>query len=79
MRCYDCAVEGKAEEAVGVCMSCGRATCLAHGTMQHLPQYRRSTGGIGGPMIRLPVDRSRLVCNDCAASADPVGADADLS
>jgi len=66
MRCYDCAVEGKVEEAVGVCLSCGRATCLAHGTMQHVPQYRRSEGGIGGPMLRLPRDRPRWVCHECA-------------
>ena len=68
MRCYDCALEAKAEEAVGVCRSCGRATCLAHGTMQRLPQYRRSEAGIGGPMVRLPEDKPRWVCHECEAA-----------
>jgi hypothetical protein len=69
MRCYDCAIEGKAEEAVGVCTSCGRATCLEHGKVQHVPQYRRSQGGIGGPIVRAGVDRTRWVCRECKASA----------
>ena len=70
MKCYDCAVEGRAEDAVAICRSCGRATCLAHGTLQRLPQFRRSTGGIGGPLIRLPKDRAEWLCHDCAGVSE---------
>jgi hypothetical protein len=68
MHCHACAVEGKSEPAVGLCTGCGRAVCLEHSVVRRTPQYRRSTGGIGGPMIRLPVDRSRLLCTDCDAA-----------
>lgn len=68
MKCYDCTTEGKPEDAVAVCRSCGRATCLAHGTMRHLPQYRRSEAGIGGPIVRLPADKPRWLCHECEAA-----------
>ena len=73
MRCHACAVSDKTEPAVGMCASCGRAVCLEHSVVRHIPQYRRSSGGIGGPMIRLPVDRRRLLCTECEAADTAAG------
>jgi len=74
MQCHACAVGGKSEPAVGMCASCGRAVCLEHSVVRHIPQYRRSAGGIGGPLIRLPVDRTRLLCSECEAANRAAGA-----
>jgi len=70
MKCYDCAVNDGVAEAVGICSICGRAVCLKHATMQHLPQHRVSEAGIGGPIVRLPHDRPRLVCQECDAAVE---------
>ena len=65
MNCYDCAMEGNATPAVGVCVLCGAAVCTDHAVRQRLPQWRTSGGGIGGPAVRAPHDRRRLVCELC--------------
>ena len=68
MKCYDCATDDRVAEAVGICSICGRAVCLNHATMQHLPQHRVSEAGIGGPIVRLPQERPRLVCQECGTA-----------
>jgi hypothetical protein len=68
MNCYDCGTEGKMQDAVAVCRSCGRATCMAHGMMQRVPQYRQSEGGIGGPVVRLGANRPCWLCRECEAA-----------
>ena len=71
MNCYDCAANGAAQSAVGICALCGAAVCSDHGVMQSLPQFRQSSGGIGGPTVRVEHARRRLVCADCAAHSWP--------
>ena len=68
MRCYDCAVEDRVEEAVGICVVCGRGVCLRHARLQHLPQFYLSGAGIGGPVRRRAQDRARVVCTECEAA-----------
>ena len=58
----------QSETAVGICQSCGRGTCVAHGRVTHAPRFRRSTGGIGGPVVRVPGDRPRWLCLECHAT-----------
>ena len=70
MRCYDCATEGKAEEALGICVVCGRAVCLTHSRLQRVPQFRKTEGGIGGPYVRCAQDKARLVCRECGGDGE---------
>lgn len=67
MKCYDCAVQSKSQDAVGICRLCGRAACLQHAVLRRVPRLRRTGAGIGGPFLRLPQDRTCLVCRDCSA------------
>ena len=68
MRCYECAVREKGEEAVGCCALCGRGVCLGHSRLERTPQYRNTGGGIGGPYVRCAQDKARLVCRECAGA-----------
>lgn len=70
MRCYDCAVGGRSSEAAGVCHGCGRAICLDHSVLQHLPQHYRISDGMIGSKVRCKLDQARLVCHECEKSLD---------
>lgn len=71
MKCHECALHGDAEDAVGICADCGRAACVEHSRVQHVPQFRNTGGGAGGPFVRLPSDRRRFVCRQCDSAVGP--------
>jgi len=71
MKCYDCGVSGQTEEAVGICLICGRGVCRDHSILQHLPQTCRTSTGPGTQVVRCPTDRLRLVCRECDVASKP--------
>lgn len=70
MQCYDCALVGENEPAVGACRGCGGGLCADHAVRANVPRYVQSSGGIGGPYVRAPRDRHVLLCAQCAEDPD---------
>jgi len=62
MRCYDCMTEGRTEEAVGVCTSCGAGVCASCVRLE--TRDRPETASPGNPEHR--VTRT-LTCRTCDA------------
>jgi hypothetical protein len=61
MNCYDCAVEGRAEPAVGICIKCGAGICRRHLHLQ-VEQGEVEPGSIG-PGVEEAT--RRLLCTSC--------------
>ena len=59
MNCYDCAVEGRAEPALGVCIKCGAGVCRRH---LQVEQREVELGSIG-PGVEEAT--RRLLCTSC--------------
>jgi len=59
MNCYDCAIEGQAEPAVGTCINCGAGVCRRHLQMgdQDVEQVSMD------PYVEEPT--RRLLCTSC--------------
>lgn len=59
MNCYDCAVEGRAEPAVGTCISCGAGVCRRHVRVEEQDVEQGSLGP------RVEKTTRRFVCTSC--------------
>ncbi|AAM30325.1 DUF2180 family protein [Methanosarcina mazei] len=62
MKCYECALEGKDTDAVGICIVCGRGVCKEHLIHEETPVWE------GNYPIQLKPDQEhikRIVCVPC--------------
>jgi hypothetical protein len=61
LKCYDCAEENKTNEAVGVCIVCGKGICMEHVKQVELPMK----GEYPLPHLTLKKDLPRMMCREC--------------
>lgn len=61
LRCYDCAEANKVNEAVGICIVCGKGLCTEHIKEVELPMK----GGYPMPHLTLKKDLPRMMCQEC--------------
>jgi hypothetical protein len=61
LRCYDCLEENKVNEAVGVCIVCGKGLCIEHIKQVEYPMK----GGYPLPHLTLKKDLPRMLCQEC--------------
>jgi hypothetical protein len=59
VNCYDCAVEGRAEPAIGTCINCSAGVCRRH---MHVEEREVEHGSLGP---RIEEATRRLVCTSC--------------
>lgn len=62
LKCYDCMEEGKDNEAVSICIVCGKGLCLEHTKIMELPIW---TGKYPMPVKMLDKGLPRVMCNYC--------------
>jgi hypothetical protein len=58
LKCYDCSEDNKVNEAVGVCIVCGKGLCIQHIKQIELPMK----GGYPLPHLTLKKDLPRMMC-----------------
>jgi hypothetical protein len=63
LRCYECALQDKVEEAVAICIMCGKGMCMEHAMRVDLPIW---TGGYPAPVKILQKGLPRFICRECA-------------
>jgi hypothetical protein len=61
LKCYDCSEENKVNEAVGVCIVCGKDLCTEHIKQIELPMK----GGYPMSHLTLKKDLPRMMCQEC--------------
>lgn len=59
MNCYDCAVEGRAEAAIGTCANCSAGVCRRHVQVEDQEVEQGSLGP------RIEEATRRLLCTSC--------------
>lgn len=62
LKCYQCAEEGKTEEAVAACIMCGMGLCMEHTVRVDLPIWE---GKYPAPVKNLKIGLPRILCNYC--------------
>ncbi len=62
LRCYECALKDETEEAVAICIMCGKGICMGHAHRIDLPIWE---GGYPIPVKVLKKGLPRFVCSDC--------------
>lgn len=62
LKCYECAKNDSAEEAVALCIMCGKGLCMEHAKRVDLPIW---TGGYPAPVKMLKKGLPRFVCSEC--------------
>ena len=67
MRCFECAADGQATEAIGLCHHCSVALCARHG---HVVE-RAITGSVPiNKIVELPAKARELLCGVCRAALE---------
>lgn len=61
MKCYDCMEEGKTEEAVSICIFCGKGLCMDHKMVMELPVQTGTYPDVKVCEKELP----KMVCKEC--------------
>jgi hypothetical protein len=62
LRCYECAEKESVEEAVALCIMCGKGLCMEHSHRIDLPIWE---GGYPAPVKLLKKGLPRFVCREC--------------
>ena len=62
LKCYECAENGDTEEAVAMCIMCGKGLCMEHAKRIDLPIWQ---GGYPAPVKVLKKGLPRFVCREC--------------
>lgn len=63
LKCYECAINGVTEEAVAICIMCGKGMCMEHAKRVDLPIWQ---GGYPTPVKVLKKGLPRFICQECA-------------
>ncbi len=63
LKCYECATNDVTEEAVAICIMCGKGMCMEHGKRVDLPIWQ---GGYPAPVKVLKKGLPRFICQECA-------------
>jgi hypothetical protein len=61
LKCYDCFEENKINEAVGVCIVCGKGFFMEHIKQIEVPMK----GGYPMPHLTLKKDIPKMMCREC--------------
>lgn len=70
LRCYECATSDAKEEAVSICIMCGKGLCMEHAKRIDLAIWE---GGYPAPVKILKKSLPRFVCRDCGNVLVPGG------
>jgi hypothetical protein len=70
LRCYECAIDNAKNEAVSICIMCGKGLCMEHAKRIDLPIWE---GGYPVPVKMLKKGLPRFVCDSCANILLPGG------
>lgn len=70
MKCYQCALEGKDEDAIAICVVCGMGLCREHAIREELPVIDTIDWGLVKEEIRYPFTIPRFICSDCKYALD---------
>lgn len=62
MKCYLCALEGKDEEAVAICIVCGMGLCKDHAIREDIDLWE---GGYPFPSQKVKTPLPRFLCPWC--------------
>jgi len=62
LKCYDCMQEAKENEAVSVCIVCGKGLCMEHVKVLEVPM---KGGTYPLPHKMLKKGLPRMVCQEC--------------
>lgn len=65
MKCYICDQEGKATEAIAICIVCGIAVCRKHLIREQIPVTATYKWGLGEEKVTLPMSLPRILCEWC--------------
>lgn len=63
LKCYECAINDVTEEAVAMCIMCGKGMCMEHAKRVDLPIWQ---GGYPAPVKILKKGLPRFICQECA-------------
>ncbi len=63
LKCYECAINDVTEEAVAMCIMCGKGLCMEHAKRVDLPIWQ---GGYPTPVKVLKKGLPRFICRECA-------------
>ena len=63
LKCYECAKNDSTEEAVALCIMCGKGLCMEHAKRVDLPIWQ---GGYPVPVKILKKGLPRFICQECA-------------
>lgn len=63
LKCYECTLKRVKEEAVAICIMCGKGMCMEHAKRVDLPIWE---GGYPTPVKILKKGLPRFICEECA-------------
>ncbi len=63
LKCYECATNDATEEAIAICIMCGKGLCMEHAKRVDLPIWE---GGYPTPVKVMKKGLPRFVCHECA-------------
>ena len=70
LKCYECATNDVTEEAIAICIMCGKGLCMEHAKRVDLPIWQ---GGYPTPVKILKKGLPRFICQECADVLMPGG------
>jgi hypothetical protein len=62
MKCFDCSIQGRAEETIGICHHCSAGVCESHGSLVSDPVTMQA---LILRTIILPKKARLLLCRTC--------------
>ena len=70
MKCFDCHSDSKVEDALAICIQCGKGLCAEHIHLRMLHTYTETPSGMAVVRRECVYDRPQILCSECARAAE---------